>query len=71
MVDCEGRELSVGDTVVYITKTYCTAGLTTGIITGFRKAFGKDCAVIGGGFLKSNPMSQSIYLLKKGKNESN
>lgn len=69
MIDCNGNKLHIGDKVVFIKKTYCTAGLSTGKISGFQKCFGKDCAIIGEGYFKDRSMEQSIMLLERGDND--
>lgn len=65
MIDCKGNTLHVGDEVVYIFKTYCTAELRTGIISGFKNG----CAVIGESIVAKKVKKQSIMLLKR-KNEN-
>lgn len=73
MYDKEYNELNIGDYVCYIGKSY-TGGSTLkrGFITGFKKYFGKDCAIIGDPkYLQERVMQQSIQLISKGKeNES-
>lgn len=61
MTDCVGNILYVGDSVVYIKKTYCTSYLARGTVSSIKKIFGKDIAVVNG----CNVMSQSIYKLEK------
>lgn len=48
MTDCVGNNLEVGDSVVYIEKTYCTACLSKGTVTSIKKQFGKDIALVSG-----------------------
>lgn len=61
MTDCVGNLLEVGDNVVYIQKTYCTACLARGAISAIKKQFGKDIVVVNG----HRVTSQSIYKLQK------
>ena len=61
MTDCVNNLLKVGDTVVYIQKTYCTARLARGTISSIKKMFEKDIAQVNG----CNVTSQSIYKLDK------
>ena len=61
MTDCVGNILKVGDSVVYIEKTYCTAKLSRGTVTAIKKAFGKLRAVVNSGW--HSVESQSIYKL--------
>lgn len=59
--DFNGTPTYIGDKVVYIYKTYCTSELKFGVVSGFSKAFGRECIEIdeGVGF-KSRPTSQSF-----------
>lgn len=69
MYDSQYDKLDVGDYVSYIGKSY-TGGSTIkhGIITEFKKYFGKECAIIGSPeFLQDRVMQQSIRLISKGK----
>lgn len=59
MTDFKGNEIKVGDTVVYISKTYCTACLATGTISKIKNAFGKELAMINGAY--RGVTSQSIF----------
>ena len=60
--DFNGTPVHVGDKVVYIAKTYCTAELKFGTVSGLSKAFGKKCIVIEDDIgCKSKPTSQSFY----------
>lgn len=61
MTDCVGKQLEVGDSVVYIKKTYCTSCLARGTMSSIKKIFGKDIAVVNG----YKVTSQSIYKLEK------
>jgi len=61
MTDYKGNEVKVGDTVVYISKTYCTARLATGTISKIKNAFGKEQAMIDGAY--RGVTSQSILKL--------
>ena len=61
MTDCVGNNLEVGDNVVYIEKTYCTARLAKGTVSSIKKQFGKDIALVSGW---SRVTSQSIYKLE-------
>ena len=60
MTDCVGKQLEVGDGVVYIKKTYCTSCLARGTVSSIKKMFGKDIAVVNG----YRVTSQSIYKLE-------
>ena len=48
MTDCVGNNLEVGDSVVYIEKTYCTVRLVKGTVFSIKKQFGKDMALVSG-----------------------
>ncbi len=61
MHDCVGNTVKVGDAVVYIEKTYCTARLSRGTVSSIKKAFGKERATVNGGW--NSVESQSIYKL--------
>lgn len=61
MADCVGKQLEVGDSVVYIQKTYCTSCLARGIVSSIKKMFGKDIAIVN----DCRVTSQSIYKLEK------
>ena len=61
MTDCAGKQLEVGDGVVYIQKTYCTSCLARGTVSSIKKMFGKYIAVVNG----CRVTSQSIYKLEK------
>lgn len=61
MTDCVGNVVKVGDAVVYISKTYCTAGLARGTVSSIKKMFGKVRATIGSNY--NSVESQSIYKL--------
>ena len=61
MLDCVGNTIKVGDDVVYIEKTYCTARLARGTVTSIKKMFGKLRAIIGNNY--NSVESQSIYKL--------
>ena len=50
MTDFKGNEIKVGDSVVYIRKTYCTACLATGTVSKIKNAFGKEQAMIDGAY---------------------
>ena len=65
MTDCTGKKLEVGDGVVYIQKTYCTACLARGTVSSIKKMFGKDIAIVNG----YRVTSQSIYKLESRKND--
>lgn len=60
--DFNGTPTHIGDKVVYIEKTYCTANLAFGVVTGLSRVFGQECVVIEDecGF-KSKPTSRSFY----------
>ena len=46
MKDCKGRELQVGDTVVYVKGKNTTASLATGKVTKFYKGYyAEECSV--------------------------
>ncbi len=62
--DFNGTPVHVGDTVVYIAKTYCTANLAFGKVSALSRVFGQDCVVIkneSGGWVEAKPTSRSIY----------
>lgn len=48
MPDYAGNLVKAGDTVMYISKTYCTARLAKGTVSKIVKMFGKTCAQISG-----------------------
>lgn len=60
--DFNGTPVHVGDKVVYIEKTYCTAGLAFGTVTELSRVFGQDCVVVEDkiGF-KRKSTSRSFY----------
>lgn len=60
MTDFKGNEIKVGDSVVYIRKSYCTADLASGTVQAIKKAFGKELAYITCSYGKG-VTSQSIY----------
>ena len=67
MFDSQYNELEIGDYVSYIEKSYTgRISLKNGIITGFKKYFGKECAIIGNGPVPDRVMQQSIRLISKG-----
>ena len=62
--DFNGTPVHVGDTVVYIAKTYCTANLAFGKVSALSRVFGQDCVVIkheSGNWVAAKPTSRSIY----------
>lgn len=59
MTDCRGNAVNVGDSVVYIKKTYCTACLGVGSVSAIKSSFGRMTAFIDGGY--HGVTSQSIY----------
>ena len=61
VADFNGNPTHIGDKVVFIYKTYCTAELKFGTVTGLSKVFGCDCIVIDDGIFKHKPTSQSFY----------
>ena len=75
MADWVGKQLEVGDSVVYIKKTYYTSCLARGTVSSIKKMFGKDIAVVssikkifGKDIAVVNGYkvtSQSIYKLEK------
>lgn len=50
MTDFKGNEIKVGDSVVYIRKTYCTSCLAIGTVSSVKNAFGKELAYIDGAY---------------------
>lgn len=66
--DFNGNPTRVGDKVVYIAKTYCTANLAFGVVSGLSRVFGQDCVVIDkyGGLSKDKPTSLSFYKVSDG-----
>ena len=61
MTDYAGNPVKVGDYVVYIRKTYCTACLAKGTVSKIVNMFGKKRAYINGAY--HTVESQSIYKL--------
>ena len=62
--DFNGTPVHVGDMVVYIAKTYCTANLAFGKVSALSRVFGQDCVVIkrdGCDWVEAKPTSRSIY----------
>lgn len=59
MTDFKGNEIKVGDTVVYISKTYCTSCLAIGTVSKVKNAFGKEVAMVGSAC--RGVTSQSIF----------
>ena len=66
--DFNGTPTHVGDTVVFIYKTYCTAELMFGKVEALSRVFGQDCVVIDphGCGIKSKPTSRSFYKVDGG-----
>ena len=68
VLDFNGTPTHIGDKVVYIAKTYCTANLEFGVVTGLSRVFGQDCVVIDtfGGLGHDKPTSRSFYKVSDG-----
>ena len=58
--DFNGTPTHIGDKVVFITRTYCTAKLALGKVIRLSKVFGQKCIVIDDLF-NSKSTSQSFY----------